>query len=223
MPTTLDTIDSPEDFIYDPSLVLYLPLHKLDGASFMSKDAYGHLCTVTGALWRPNGREFDGVDDYIDCENAVSLQPTSFTIFYWFKPGASVYTKAPVSKQAGNYGFYTDVTGSEQARIAMWNGVSGVDVIWVAVPYEIGVWIQIAFTYDATTDAVKSYANGVYSKGGGSDTYADYSPDTTKGLWVMRLGNAYAQGTFGELIMYSRALSDIEIHRNYLTTKWRYK
>ena len=41
-------------FIFDPSLVLYLSLWKLDGDSFMSKDAYGHLCTVTGALYSIN-------------------------------------------------------------------------------------------------------------------------------------------------------------------------
>ena len=53
------------NFIFDPSLVLYLPLHQRDGSSFMSKDAYGHVCTVTGAVWTPEGRLFDGVDDYI--------------------------------------------------------------------------------------------------------------------------------------------------------------
>lgn len=49
----------------DPTLVLYLPFHQLDGTSFMSKDKHGHLCSVTGALWTPRGRSFDGVDDQI--------------------------------------------------------------------------------------------------------------------------------------------------------------
>lgn len=38
----------PEGFILDPRLVLYLPLWKLDGASFADHSAYGHLCTVKG-------------------------------------------------------------------------------------------------------------------------------------------------------------------------------
>jgi hypothetical protein len=51
----------------DPDLVLYLPLWSADlkGDSFYSKDSYAHLCTVTGALWTPQGRHFDGVDDKI--------------------------------------------------------------------------------------------------------------------------------------------------------------
>ena len=52
------------DFIFDPSLALYLPLYELDGASFVSRDAYGYLCTITGASWKLRGYKFDGVDDY---------------------------------------------------------------------------------------------------------------------------------------------------------------
>ena len=47
-------------FKLDPSLVLYLPLYELDGSSFRSRDAYGHLATVTGALWTPQGRTLMG-------------------------------------------------------------------------------------------------------------------------------------------------------------------
>jgi len=54
------------NFVFDPSLELYLPLYELDGSSFMSKDACGHICLVTGALWGSQGRTFDGGDDYID-------------------------------------------------------------------------------------------------------------------------------------------------------------
>jgi len=50
------------DFIFDPSLVLYLPLYQLDGWAFMSRDAYGHLCSVTGAKWTPQGRDLDEQD-----------------------------------------------------------------------------------------------------------------------------------------------------------------
>ena len=75
------------DFIFDPSLVLYLPLYELDGASFISKDANGHLCTVTGALWRPNGHYFDGTDDKIDCGAGTNLAVANeITIEAWINP-----------------------------------------------------------------------------------------------------------------------------------------
>ena len=59
------------DFVFDPSLVLSLPLWKLDGAKIRSEDAYGHLCTAYGALWRPAGRWFDGINDYIGIPSSV--------------------------------------------------------------------------------------------------------------------------------------------------------
>ena len=65
------------NFIYDPSLVLYLPFYQLDGASFMSKDKHGYPCTVTGALWRPDGHYFDGTDDKIVVPDAASLDITT--------------------------------------------------------------------------------------------------------------------------------------------------
>lgn len=61
----LKSLDVQREFILDPSLALYLPLYKLDGAKIMSQDAYGQLFTVTGALWQPDGRLFDGSDDML--------------------------------------------------------------------------------------------------------------------------------------------------------------
>src|SRR3990167_5915362 len=60
------------EFGLDPSLVLYLPLWKKDGSSFMSDDAYGHLATVTGATWGSQGRTFDGVDDLIEANTVTT-------------------------------------------------------------------------------------------------------------------------------------------------------
>ena len=74
MKQVLYKLPAPNGFISDPSLVLYLPLYQLDGTAITSKDAYGHLCSVTGVTWRPDGRCFDGVDDEIDCGNGSSIQ-----------------------------------------------------------------------------------------------------------------------------------------------------
>ena len=74
------------DFIFDPSLVLYLPLGQLDGTSFVSQDAYGHLCTVTGTVWGSRGRYFDGADDLVNANAAINaIQDLSVGIIMaWF-------------------------------------------------------------------------------------------------------------------------------------------
>lgn len=63
----------PDDLIIDSSLVLYLPLDLLKGSKFKSVDRYSHTSAVTGALWRPNGRYFDGSDDFIDCGRSTAF------------------------------------------------------------------------------------------------------------------------------------------------------
>ena len=82
------------DFIFDPSMVLYLPLYELDGASFMSKDAYGHLCTVTGALWTSQGRDFDGIDDSITLPTAFDSL-TDLTLEAWLLCNNAAYDYHP--------------------------------------------------------------------------------------------------------------------------------
>ena len=45
------------EFIVDPYLVLHLPLSELDGKSFMSRDAYGHLGAWVTTIRRDAGSE----------------------------------------------------------------------------------------------------------------------------------------------------------------------
>ena len=94
------------NIIFDPSLVLYLPLYGQDGASFMSQDAGGHLCAVTGALWRPDSRYFDGIDDKINCGHSPALNLTSgVTVEVWFKPvSVSADNWAGIFWKGGDWG-----------------------------------------------------------------------------------------------------------------------
>src|SRR3990167_7681164 len=100
------------DFIYDSSLVLYLPLWKLDGSSFMSKDAYGHLCTVTGATWSKQGRIVDGTDDKLalsdtDASSPLNFTTSDFTLEMWLKfddlDGIQVLWSKGVNADTGYY------------------------------------------------------------------------------------------------------------------------
>ena len=71
--------------IFDHSLSLSLSLSEMDGNSFISRDTCGHSCSVTGAIWRPDGRYFDGDDDLINCSDNGALNFTTgeFTLEAW--------------------------------------------------------------------------------------------------------------------------------------------
>ena len=114
-------------FALDPYCKLYLPLWKLDGDSFMSKDAYGHLCTRYGtgtappAHWTPQGWSFDGVDDYLDCGSAPSLDTvfgsTTLTLEAWVFPEDWADYRGIIAKRNSYYyrdqpaGLFADAKG----------------------------------------------------------------------------------------------------------------
>jgi len=213
------------DFIFDPSLVLYLPLHKLDGACFMSKDAYGHLCTVTGALWTPQGRSFDGSDDYIDCGNDASLHNfTAKTIIFWLKPTA--YTGS--ERYLYLHGFWASPYGdyfmarptSNVIEIGLRN-TEGTYIQGGSLTYSPDTWKQAGYVWDGTD--LYYIKDGTRPPAGLplSGTMACSAHNLTigrKGTSAYNWG-----GRIGEVWIHNRALTPLEIQRNYLATKWRYQ
>ena len=108
-------------FILDPALRLYLPLWKLDGNSFQSKDAYGHLATVTGATKVLQGFSFDGVDDKITIPHAATLDfgLTSFWEMMVFKlltlREQGLVSKYDAVSPKGEVGFWMGAAGGNSA------------------------------------------------------------------------------------------------------------
>ena len=214
------------NFIFDPSLMLYLPLYQLDGSSFISRDVHGHLCTVTGALWRPNGRNFDGSDDYIEIPaTSTQLDFTSedFTIFMWVKfSDVSSSHILFLRSDFSTTGYYAIVRSTASIRFyTLQAGPTSQTSATSASEVTTGVWYNLVFVRDGTS--VKIYKDTV-DRTTSSGTHID--PDTDAG--VTRIGirrdnaNDFA-GTIGEVWVYNRALTPVEIQRNYLATKWRYQ
>lgn len=207
------------DFVLDPSLALYLPLHRLDEASFMSKDAYGHLCTVTGALWRPNGRWFDGSDDLINCGTSPSLDITGgITLEVWVYASTTGAFQTIIDK---GLEYYCLRLTSGNFLEFKWLDESS-DYHTTAPPFTsyFNLWTHIVATYDGSNAVV--YLNLTPL----TESEGNHTINTTSfGLFLgARYNNANPfNGTIGEVRVYRRALTPLEIQRNYLATKWRYR
>ena len=217
------------DFIFDKSLVLYLPLYKFDGAFFMSKDAYGHLCTVTGALWRPDGRYFDGMDDLIDCPNHSCFDIAhTLTVEAWMKTadltneGVIADRDKPASPREWYFWHNQQKLAIDFGDPALgdWEGstITDEDVIT-----SIDVWYHTAFTFDRGTVIIYVNGNIVSS----SDTTVPSSLYTGADI-PTRIGNHGVpnqpfDGLIDIVMIYNRALTPQEVLRDYLATKWRYR
>lgn len=213
------------NFILDPGLVLYLPLYKLDGASFKSKDAYGHLCTVTGALWSLDGRTFDGTDDRISCGNHTSLNLTSedFSGMAWVNPTDLSATPFVISKGQTNvrgWGFYFDAGGrlifSTSQSGAIQKTQTAMSTIVINTRYSIG------FTRSGADARV--YVDGIDVT---NSAVSHINPDSDANeLFVGQMRGSGVNplaGTIGECLLWNRKLTPQEIQLIHLATKWRYR
>jgi len=210
------------EFVHDPSLVLYLPLYKLDGAEFSSQDAYGHLCTVNGALRTPQGRTFDGIDDWISLANFAPSMPSTGSILFW------VYT--PDWADAGDY-YLLDIAegaGLNQIYIRKLGGGGSVYRLYTAA-LQINLvgailsagWHHYALAY--TTNDFKAFIDVAPD---GVDTSCDMPSfvSSVGALGATRDGSAnHFKGTMGECTILSRILTTLEIQQHYEATKWRYQ
>ena len=199
---------------FDPNLVLYLPLYKLDGASFKSADRYSHLCTVTGALWTPQGRTFDGTDDYITVpHNAVfDFGTGAFTWIVWFKSGDTATAWQRILSKGDAGGLYTRI-GSNTIATA----VGGDDL--GSFPF---------------TDTTTFHQLAIIRTGGNAYAYLDLVLQDT----VASVGNVNVAtdltigirhdltedftGKVGEVLAYNRGISVTELTQINQATKGRY-
>jgi hypothetical protein len=205
------------DFIFDPSLVLYLPLYELDGSSFRSKDAYGCVSTVTGAVWTPRGRSFDGIDDSITAPYYQGLGLTqAVTVEAIIMPKQTKEYGVIVIKQTNQYIFdlHNDYARFDFYAAASWHTQQDASHL-----ISQNIWHHLCVTYDR--NKVKMYDQGelFYSN---SETTA--MPSSSGQLLINgAIGGNALQCELGELRIYSRALNPTEIQHNYLATKWRYR
>ena len=211
------------DFIYDPYLVLYLPMYRLDGASFRSRDAYGHLCTAAGSLWRPDGRRFDGIDDKVDIPYTSILNPNQFTLSLWVKvTGGQGTDRSPVTSRqampsAGGYIFYARSTNVWEFWIGnvTWGNTTGGSVV-------LNEWTYLTATYNNGT--TNHYENGVFKGKLTKTLLVNSSKPFRIGAGATEgTGDFWFPGTVGEVALYRRALTPLEIQHNYVATKWRYR
>jgi hypothetical protein len=212
------------DLNLDPSLVLYLPLYKLDSASFISRDAYGHPAVDTGTLWTPQGRSFDGIDDLIDCGGSPAFDSQQYTLTCWFKttassPGTDIgHRLINIARAAG---------GESKIALRLKNNVA--DLFWITpatlidsvstgVTVNNGQWHHLAGTTDGAIFTV--YLDGDHKASKSSSLHTNFY---CLSIGSVHTGTGAYNGTIGEVRVYDRVLTAPEIQRDYLATKWKYR
>ncbi len=221
-----------ERYILSTMPVLYLPLYRLDsgesGDSFISSDGHGYECTVTDSLWRFDGRYFDGTNDYISIPDHASLDITdAVTVEAWVNP-SDMGSGSPLIHSVVSKGVYTSSYLLAWEAGEIWTGRINNETAGSIAITGFGSFDHIVIRYDKDGGAgaqLVMILNGVVG------TYhADYSTaigTNNDPLYIAEeripTQDRTLIGCVGEIRIYNRGLTLLEVQRNYLATKWRYQ
>ncbi len=216
-----------ERYILSTLPILYLPLYRLDsgqsGDSFISADGIGHLCTVTGALWRPNGRAFDDTDDFISVPHSsiFDFAGDDFTIIAWIKQndtGINIVMSQTKNNTNRTWVLYLS---------AVFNFVASTDGLTWDISMNSGsvstdIWYQVGVTRIESTFTKYLNAEIVETTTEAGALHTEVS--TFKIGRDFDSGGTFSNSTIGEVLYYNkRGLSPPEIQNIYVATKWRYQ
>ena len=200
-----------DKFALDPYCKLYLPLWKLDGDKFADRSAYGHLCTNYGSIWTPQGRSFDGVDDYVDCGSGASLNPGTGEYTFEFRSKTNEITVNSVGiLDKGYSNNYLITKGNAVLRIFL---ASGSATLTIANYFTVGDWIHTTIVL-SSGNIVTAYKNGVFA---GTASYSGSLSNSTNLL--IGIYDNYFTGLIAEVRIYNRALTPQEILDHYIIGK----
>lgn len=211
--------------------VLYLPLWhpSLSGPVFKSADPFGHICTVTGALYKGDklGRWFDHSDDLINCGHHSAFNFTdasNFTVIVWMKTDTdfsggevSIISKWEV---AANPRMRIAIETDNSLRFDISDGAN-TDFVDPATDPTDNAWHFIVAIYESGVkleflmDTVSLGTDVVFNAG-------DFS--TTDDLVIGNRdggGSAYSEYV-GEVWIYNRVLAIAEQTHIYNVAKGRY-
>jgi len=231
-------VDNPNVFNFSVSvsptpnyngLVGFWPFDEGWGISSADKSGYNNNANLGVTNWEyvPKwtlgrfgyGLNFDGVDDYIDCGNSSSLNPTkSITIEAWIYP--KDWGENGMGRIVTKYNSYQFYVYSDGSRLSFyfWNVSNIANQAWSNTnSINLNEWQHVAVTYDG--QYVKFYVNGIPA--GQTTLKAGNLQFTTSNLLI---GNRPVldrtfNGIIDEVRIWNRSLSDQEILLHYQLTK----
>jgi len=203
-----------------------LLLHFDEGSGTTAKDSSGNGNdgTIYGATWTTgvSGKalQFDGVDDYVDCENDASLDfgTGTFTIETWVKTidATTASWKGIVGRWDGSNGYWLQYFPSTGAWAFGWHGSTFLNP---TKSISDGNWHHVVGKRTGLTSA-ELYIDGAFI--GSRTDLPSTSSDTTDHLSMGRLSSGlgrYFKGTIDEVAIYSKALTPEEIKAHYLARR----
>ena len=206
--------ENPEG-VWDSSYKMVHHFQDLEDSTSNNNDGtnYGSTYNESGRI--DGSRDFDGVDDYVNCGNDPSLDITdAITIEAWIKPSTvSPGFYGVVGKRTGSvadyYGYLLYFRGTG-IQLMLGNG-SAAYTKTASFSFNAEQWYQAGFTYDGVNAALFVNGNIVKSWNDGIGSIANDADPVDIG----RDGGNYFNGTIDEVRISSVARSANWIKQSY--------
>jgi hypothetical protein len=162
---------------------------------------------------------FDGVDDYVDCGNPISLQINTGTICVWVKtasPGSGF--RGIITKQ-NNYGLFTN---SSVLVTYDWGNAA---IRSTGINIADGQWRNICMSFTDNTGTPSNNAIIYVNSIPVLTTTIKFTANTLN-LELARGGSSSPEqilnGSIAQTLIYNRSLSSTEILQNFNATRARF-
>jgi hypothetical protein len=209
-----------KSYTQPPGLVGYWNLDQGSGTVAYDSSGYNNNGTIYGASWT-NGKVglallFDGIDDYVDCGNNETLDPTQgATIEAWVSFSQLPSAAGHYMTIAGRSGMATDLDLQAELDNRFKFYIGPGYVVVSSTVAEANEWYHVVGTYEANNN-MKIYVNGMLEQ----TTLIGISRNTNPNnfsigqslVWPGRFFN----GTIDEVKIYDRALSANDVKAEYI-------
>lgn len=183
-----------------------------EGAGLLAMDSSGNVNGVNGqiigATWVTGRREsalsFNGLTDYVDLGNPLTLQPSNFSIAVWFKTDAP--TGMLVRKRL--YGYGLELVSAGSPSFWVYNAAGMRFKVTAPASYNDNQWHHAVGIYDGSN--VRLAVDGVLVGTAGAGQVS-YGPG---GIALGRDGDSgslYYRGLLDEIRIYNRSLNKQEV------------
>ncbi|MBM2845272.1 MAG: pyrrolo-quinoline quinone [Bacteroidetes bacterium] len=211
-----------------PGLVAAFSFNEGTGTTVNDISGNGITGTISGATWTTQGKygnalSFNGASSYVELGNPSLLQITgSMTWSAWVNAAANPPDDGQIiAKSDNNSGWQLKTspdTGPHTFGVAVSASSSSHTQRYSTTVRSLNTWYHVAGVYNATTQTLDMYVNGVLNNGTLSGTVPASQINSTVNVNIgRRVGGYYFNGLIDEVRVYNRALTPPEIQTDMNT------